>query len=196
MPSHRSVERRRPARICDNGGVAPGKIGLSYVGIYGAFAPLAPALPWGPARARGGAVRWRPALDWVRGLGLFAPALPLRQPLGWASAVLLLLLIAGTIGMAMSVALGLKPGIAGHAVLLGLVACALALRAGSEPATRADADPALREALDAAASVLDASYALDRRYNADAGKLQGALDALPRSPFRFRGQAIRYTVRL
>ncbi|MFL5389642.1 MAG: hypothetical protein ACJ79C_13005, partial [Myxococcales bacterium] len=27
------------------------------------------------------------------------------------------------------------------------------------------------------------------------GKLQGALDALPRSPFRFRGQAIRYTVR-
>ncbi|MFL5247085.1 MAG: hypothetical protein ACJ79V_04615 [Myxococcales bacterium] len=164
--------------------MAPGKIRLSYVGIYGAFAAL------------GAALLSRPALEWVRGLGLFAPALPLQEPLGWASAVLLLLLVAGTIGMAMSVALGLKPGIAGHAVLLGLVACALALRAGSEPATRPDPDPALRDALGAAASVLDASYALERRYDPDVRKLQGALDALPRSPFRFRAQAIRYTVRL
>jgi hypothetical protein len=164
--------------------MARGKTRLSYVGIYGTFAVL------------GTALLSRPALDWVRGLGLFAPVLPLRQPLGWVSAALLLLLVAGTIAMATRVALGVRPGIAGHAAFLLLVACALALRAGSDPASRSDPDPALRDALGAAASALDASYALERRYDPDVRKLQAALDALPRSPFRFRGQAIRYTVRL
>lgn len=161
-----------------------GKTRLSYLGIYAAFAAL------------GAALLSRPALDWVRGLGLFAPALPLRQSLGWASAALLLLLVAGTIAMAMSVAVGRKPGIAAHAAFLLLVACALALRAGSGPATLPDPDPELRDGLGAAASVLDASYALDRRYDPDVRRLQAALAALPPSPFRFRGQAIRYTVRL
>jgi hypothetical protein len=183
MPSHRSVERRRRPRICDNGSVARGKTRLAYVGVYAAFAAL------------GAALLSRPALDWVRGLGLFAPALPPRQPLGWASAALLLLLVAGTIAMSMSVALGLRPGIAGHAAFLALIACALALRAGSEPAMPSDPDPALRDALVVAASALDASYAPERRYDPDVRKLQAALDALPPSGFRFRGKPIRYTAR-
>jgi hypothetical protein len=155
-----------------------------YVATYAAFA------------ACGAALLARPALNWVRGLGLFAPALPAAGYGGWASATLLVLLGAGTLAMAIALALGHKPGLASHAAFLGLVACALALRAASAPPSSADPDGALREALRAAAGALDASYAVDHRYHPGANPVQAALDALTPSPFRHRAKPLRYTARL
>jgi hypothetical protein len=156
---------------------------LLYVGTYAAFAAL------------GAALLSLPAVEWLRGLGLFAPALPAGEQLGWASAAFLLLLAGATIAMAMSIALERTPGTAVHAAFLGLVACAVALRAASGPPGPSDPEPALRSALGVAASVVDASYGLERRYDPDARALQAALDALPGAGFRFRGKPIRYTAR-
>jgi hypothetical protein len=163
--------------------VARRGIRLFYVATYAAFAGL------------GAALLARPALHWVRGLGLFAPALPSRDSFGWASVALLVALVVATVAMAVSIAIGRKPPIAAHAAFLGLIACALALRAASQPATAVDPDPVLREALGTAASVLDASYAVERRYDPDARALQAALDALPPAGFRFHARSIRYTAR-
>jgi hypothetical protein len=155
-----------------------------YVATYAAFA------------AFGAALLTRPALSWLRGLGPFAPALPAGGFAGGASAALLLLLVAGTLAMAIASALGRKPGLPSHAAFLGLVACALALRAASVQPVPADPEPALRDALRTAAAALDASFGAERRYQPDVRALQAALDALPRSPFRRRAKALRYTARL
>jgi hypothetical protein len=170
--------------ICEDAPVARGTVRFFYVATYAAFA------------ACGAALLARPALSWFRGLGLFAPALPAAGFAGWASATLLVLLGAGTLAMAIAIALGHKPGLPSHAAFLGLVACALALRAASAPAVPADPDAALREALRAAARALDASYALDHRYDPGVSPVQAALDALPPSPFRHRAKRLRYTARL
>jgi len=126
---------------------------LLYVGTYAAFAAL------------GAALLSRPAVEWLRGLGLFAPALPAGEHLGWASAPLLLLLAGATIAMAMSIALERTPGTAVHAAFLGLVACAVALRAASGPPGPSDPEPALRSAL----GVLELSR------TGDPNRLAGAL---------------------
>jgi hypothetical protein len=164
--------------------VARGALRFFYVATYAAFA------------AFGVALLARPALSWLRGLGLFAPALSAAGFAGWASAALLLLLVAGTLALAMAIALGRKPGLPLHAAFLGLVACALALRAASVPPAAADPGPALRDALRAAAGALDASHAVDHRYDPEVSALQAALDALPPSPFRQRAKPIRYTARV
>ena len=155
-----------------------------YLATYATFAAI------------GAALLAKPALRWFEGLGFFGPALPAGGFAGPASAALLFLLAAGTMAMAVAVALRRKPGLPSHAALLGIVACAIALRAASVPAQLVDPDPALREALRTAAAALDASYAADHRYDPPTGAVQAALDALPPSPFRLRGKPVRYTARL
>jgi len=164
--------------------MAQGRVRFLYVATYAAFAAL------------GSALLSRPAANWLRGLGLFAPALPVKGVAGWASAGLLLLLVAATVGISMASALGRKPGLSWHAALLGLIACALALRAAAIPARAIDPDPALRDALGAAAAALDATYAMEHRYQPAAGAIQAALDALPPSPFRLRGKPMPYSARV
>ena len=146
--------------------------------------------------ACGAALLARPALRWFLGLGFFSPALPASGFAGLASAALLFLLVAATLAMAIKHALGHKPGLPAHAAFLGLVACALAVRAASVPAPPVDPDPALREALRAAAGALDASYAVEHRYDPGVNALQAALDALPPSPFRHRAKSLRYSARV
>jgi len=169
---------------CKNGGVAQRPLRFLYAATYAGFAAL------------GAALLARPAASWFRGLGLFGPALPVEGVAGWASAALLLLLAAATVGLAIATALGRKPGLSWHAGFLGLVACAVALRAAGLPQVRPDPEPALREALRTAAAALDASYAVDHRYDPPPGAVQAALDALPPAPFRHHGKSVRYTARL
>jgi hypothetical protein len=157
---------------------------LFYLAMYAGFA------------ACGAALLARPARRWFEGLGFFGPALPAGGLAGPASAVLLFVLVAGTLAMAIALALGHKPALPSHAAFLGLVGCALALRAASAPPSSADPDGALREALRAAAGALDASYAVDRRYDPGANPVQAALDALAPSPFRHRAKRLRFTARL
>jgi hypothetical protein len=178
------MKQVRAVAICENGPVARAALRFFYLATYAAFAAL------------GAALLTRPALSWLQGLGLFAPALPAGGFAGWVSAALLLLLVAGTLAMAVASALGRKPGLPWHAAFLGLVACALALRATSVQPVPADPEPALREALRAAAGALDASFGAERLYQPDVRALQAALDALPRSPIRHRAKALRYTARL
>jgi hypothetical protein len=146
--------------------------------------------------ACGAALLTRPALRWFHGLGFFGPALPAGGLAGPASAVLLFVLVAGTLAMAIALALGHKPGLPAHGAFLGVVACALAVRAADAPPLPTDPDPALRDALRAAAGALDASYAVEHRYDPGVSALQAAVDALPPSPFRHRAKPLRYTARL
>ncbi|TMA23972.1 MAG: hypothetical protein E6J85_00645 [Deltaproteobacteria bacterium] len=165
-------------------GAYGGALRFFYLAMYAAFA------------ACGAALLARPALRWFLGLGFFSPALPASGFAGLASAALLFLLVAATLAMAIKHALGHKPGLPAHAAFLGLVACALAVRAASVPAPPVDPDPALREALRAAAGALDASYAVEHRYDPGVNALQAALDALPPSPFRHRAKSLRYSARV
>lgn len=169
---------------CQNGRVAQGPLRFVYVATYAGFAAL------------GAALLARPAASWLRGLGLFAPALPVEGVTGWASAALLLLLVAATVAMATATGLGRRPGLSWHAAFLGLVACALALRAAGLPQIPPDSELALREALRAAGGALDASYAAHHRYDATVSEVQAVLDALPPSPYRRRAKPLRYIVRL
>ena len=171
-------------RKCEDGPMARGVLRFFYVAIYAAFA------------AFGAALLARPALRWLQGLGLSGPALPAGGFAGGASAVLLLLLVAGTLAMAVARAVGHKPGLRSHAALLGVVACAVAVRAASVAPDAEDPDPALREALRAAAGALDASHAAGHRYDPVVGALQAALDALPPPPFRHHARPLRYTARV
>jgi len=155
-----------------------------YLATYATFAAI------------GAALLAKPALRWFEGLGFLGPALPTGGLAGPASAALLVLLVAGTVAMAVARAVGRKPGLPSHAALLGIVACAIALRAASVPGEPVDPDPALREALRTAAAALDAWYATDHRYDPPTGAVQAALAALPPSPFRLRGRPVRYAARL
>jgi len=157
---------------------------LLYVALYGAFASL------------GAALLARPAALFVHDLGLSGPVVPRSGPLGWPSAVLLLGLAAFTVALAVSSALGRRPRPGAHAAFLGLVAAALVVRAAGGEQSGADPEPALREALRAAASAVDASYAGGGRYDPGASRVQAVLDALPPSPFRHRAKPVRYTVRI
>jgi len=165
-------------------GAYGGALRLFYLATYAVFA------------ATGAALLANPASRWLRSLGLFGPALPASGFAEPASAALLFLLAAGTVAMAIALSFGRKPGLPAHAALLGIVACAIALRAASVTAHPVDPAPVLREALRTAAAALDASYAVDHRYDPSVSAVQAALDALPPSPFQDRGHALRYTARL
>ena len=155
------------------------------VALYAAFAAL------------GAAVLARPAVLWVRGLGLSRPVVPWPVSLGWAAALGFALLAAATFALALQSASG-RPLRKSHAsVLLLLVGVALALRAGSGD-LRPGPHPAPRliAGLRTAANVLDAEYAVTHRYAPTPGALQGALSALPPPGFVHRARELRLTSRI
>jgi hypothetical protein len=95
---------------------------------------------YGGSAALGIALVGRPAVLWVRSLGMFGPALLWAVPLGWAFATTALALVACTVTLAVRVSVKRTRGLAHHAVLLLLAAAALALR-GASPAPRASRSP-------------------------------------------------------
>jgi len=157
----------------------------AYLALYAAFAAL------------GAALLIRPAALWMRGLGLFRPVLPWTVPLGWSAAILALALVGCTLTLAVHVGLGRKPRLAGHAAFLLLVAAAFALRSASgQPAPPAGPEARLLDALRSAADALDAEYAGSSRYAPSAPLLQGALAALPRPGFVYRGRELPLSARI
>jgi hypothetical protein len=157
----------------------------AYLAAYAALAAL------------GAALLARPALLWLRGLGLLRPVLPWQVFLGGAAALLASLLCALAVFLAVRAALGRKLLLPQHAAFLLLVAAALALRsAAGDPRPPPDPEPQLREGLRTAAGVLDAEYAGSARYAPSAALLQGALFALPRPGFVYRGRELPLSARV
>jgi hypothetical protein len=147
--------------------------------------------------ALGAALLARPALLWLHGLGLLRPALPWQIYLGGAAALLAAILAGFAVYLAVRAALGGKLLLPQHSLFLLLVAAALALRSASgEPQPPADPEPRLRAALETAAGVLDAEYAANSRYSPSAPLLQGALFALPRPGFVYRGRELPLSARI
>jgi hypothetical protein len=153
--------------------------------LYAAFAAL------------GAAVLARPAVLWVRGLGLSGPVLPWPVSFGWAAVLLGAALAAVTFALALRRASGRPLRLPQAGALLLLVALALALRAGSgDLLPPPDPAPRLVDGLRTAANVLDAEYAVTRRYAPTAAIVQGALSALPPPGFVHRARALRLSARI
>lgn len=147
--------------------------------------------------ALGAAVLARPAVLWASGLGLSGPVVPWPVTLGWAAALAFALLAAAAFALALQSASGKPLRMQEASALLLLVGLALALRAGSG-ALRPAPDPAPRliDGLRTAANVLDAEYAVTRRYAPTAAVVQGALSALPPPGFVHRARELRLTARI
>jgi hypothetical protein len=165
-------------------GVASPRVRAVYLLVYGLLAAL------------GAALLARPAELWIRGLGLFAPALPWHVPAGSTAAALLALLAASSVVLAIAFALGRRLPLGLHAGFLLTVAAAAAVRSLGEAQPPDSPEPALANALDAAARALDAGYATERRYDPDVRAVQNVLDALPRPGFFLHGRPIGFTARL
>jgi hypothetical protein len=164
-----------------NRGVA---VRTAYLLVYGALAAL------------GAALVARPAELWVRGLGLFRPALAWHVPAGWAAAALLAFLVVATVLLAVAFALRLKLPLVAHASFLAAVAACGAVRSLGAPAPPDRPDRALVAALEVAARSIDAGYAVDQRYDPDVRAVQSALDALQPPGFVSRGRTLRFVARL
>ena len=156
---------------------------IAYLAAYAALAALGEALVA------------RPALLWLRGQGLFAPALPWDVPLGGLAFLLAALVALSTLWLAAGAALGRRPRVPQHAAFLMLLALCLAARAGSgEPLPPADPAPALLEGLRTAASALDADY--HGAYRPTAAALDAALAKLPAPGYRRLGRRLPLHVRI
>jgi hypothetical protein len=151
----------------------------AYLALYGLFAAL------------GAGLLARPALLTLRGLGLFAPALPWEVPLGGAAAGLFLVLGLFSVRLAVASALGARPRLPEHALFLALLSAAIAVRSfAGEPTPPADPSPALLSALRAAAEAADAQYAARHSYALDEAALDAQLSTLPLPGFRYRGRSL------
>ena len=156
---------------------------IAYLAAYAALAALGEALVA------------RPALLWLRGQGLSAPALPWDVPLGGLALLLAALVAASTLWLAGSAALGRRPRVPQHAAFLLLLALCLAARAGSgEPLPPADPAPALLEGLRTAAAALDRDYL--GAYVPDAAALDSSLANLPAPGYRRLGRTLPLHVRI
>lgn len=156
---------------------------IAYLAAYAALAALGEALVA------------RPALLWLRGQGLFAPALPWDVPLGGLALSLAALVAGSTLWLAGSAALGRRLRVPQHAAFLLLLALCLAARSGSgEPLPPADPSPALLEGLRTAASALDTDY--HGTYAPDATALDAALAQLPAPGYRRLGRSLPLHVRI
>jgi hypothetical protein len=150
---------------------------IAYLAAYAALAALGEALVA------------RPALLFLRGLGLFRTVQPWDVPLGGLSLFCAALVALMTLWLASAAALGRRPRVPQHAAFLLLLAVCLAVRAGSgEPRPPRDATPALLDGLRAAATELDGSF--HDQYTPDAAQLDAALAKLPAPGFRRLGRSL------
>ena len=158
-------------------------IRIAYVAAYAALAALGEALVA------------RPALLWLRGLGLFHPVLADDVPFGALLFACSLLLAGATFWLALGVALGRRPRLPQHAAFLLLVGISFALRSASgEPRAPSDPTPSLLEGLRAAAAELDRDYR--GQYAPDAGQLNGALTQIRPPGYRRLGRTIPLHARI
>jgi hypothetical protein len=136
--------------------------------------------------ALGEALLARPALLFLRGVGLLKPVLPWRVPFGALLLLLAMAMAALTVALALRAALGLRARLSLHAALLALLALGIAARGfAGEPSPPPDPAPQLLSALRATADVLDANY--QDRYSADAAQIDAALAHQPSPGFVQRG---------
>jgi hypothetical protein len=133
--------------------------------------------------ALGTAILARPALFFVRGLGLLRPALPWTVPLGALQFVLAVAIASLTVVLTVRASLGAKPRLPLHGALLGLLGLAwFARHSAGEPSPPPDPAPQLLQAMTVAADALDASYR---------GSYPAKVPFAPaRSPYMFRGRPL------
>jgi hypothetical protein len=139
--------------------------------------------------ALGEALVARPALLFLRGLGLFHSVLPWRVPFGALQLIFALGIALLTLLLAGRAALVRKPRILLHAALLVLLASSFAVRSlAAEPRPPADPLPALLNGLRTAANALDRSYA--GAYAVDLKLIDDALAQLPSPGFTRGGRLL------
>lgn len=150
---------------------------VTYLAAYAALAALGEALVA------------RPAVLWVRSLGIFAPVLAWEVPFGALLLACAILVAAFTFALASAVALGRTPRAPLHVAFLLAVGICFALRAASgNPRPPADPAPALLDGIRAVADELDRGYA--GSYAPDAGQFASALAQIAPPPFRRLGRRI------
>jgi len=170
----------RPGPLATPPQPKPGRRGVrvAYLVVYSAAAAL------------GEGLLARPALLWLRGLGLLRPALPWQVPLGQTCCLLACTLGVFTLRLAAGFALKEKIRLGEHALFLLLLAFALVVRlSAAEPQPPRDPAPALLEGLRVAAAELDKSYR-DDLYPLETGPIDAVLAKLPRPGFRLRGREL------
>jgi hypothetical protein len=120
---------------------------IAYLAAYAALAALGEALVA------------RPALLWLRGQGLFRPALPTEVPLGGLAFALAALVALATLWLAAGAALGRRPHVPQHAAFLLLLVVCLAVRAWSgEPQRPRSPAVSLLDGLRLVADALDRDF--------------------------------------
>jgi hypothetical protein len=145
--------------------------------------------------ALGEALVARPALLFLRSLGLFHAVLPWRVPFGAVQLVLALALALLTVLLASRAALGKKSRLSLHAALLGLLALSFAARStAAEPQAAADPLPSLILGLRTAAEALDQDYS--QGYALDETPLETALGRLAAPGFVLRGRSLPLRARV
>ena len=150
---------------------------MTYLAAYAALAALGEALVA------------RPALLWLRSLGIFAPALAWDVPFGALLLFSAVLVAAFTFALASAVALGRSPRAPLHVAFLLAIGICFALRSASgNPRPPPDPAPALLDGLRAVADELDRGYA--GSYAPDAGQFASALAQVAPPPFRRLGRRI------
>lgn len=152
------------------------RVRIAYLAAYAALAVLGEALVA------------RPALLWVRGLGIGRAALPWEVALGGWCLLCAALLAVLTLWLASNQALG-RSSRTLHALFLLMVGACIGVRAaGGDPKPPRDPTPALFEGLRAAAEELDRDF--HGRYLPDAGDLDGALAQVTPPGFRRLGRSV------
>ena len=156
---------------------------IAYLAAYAALAALGEALVA------------RNALVWLRGQGLFHPALPWGVPLGGAAVLLALLMALATLWLASQAALGKRPRVVQHAIFLMLLGFCISLRSWSgDPQPPPDPAPALLEGLRTAASELDRGF--QKAYAPEESRLNGVLGALPAPGYQRLGRTLPLHARI
>ena len=152
-------------------------IRLAYLAAYAGLAALGEALVA------------RPALLWLRGQGLFGPALPWEVSLGALALLCAALVAIFTLWLASDAALGRRPRVPQHAAFLLLLAICFAVRSwGGDPRPPRDPLPSLLDGLRAAANEIDRDF--HGSYVADAGQLNSALAQVAPPGYRRLGRSI------
>ena len=153
---------------------------------------ISSALVYGAVAAIGIALVSRPALLWVRSLGLLHTASPWDVPAGPAYAALGIALVASITALCVATAFGHRFRRRHQASLLALASAAFIVRASSpEPQPPPDPNPALLAALRTAADRLDALWA--GTYAPDPAAIDASLAA---TGFRRFGRPVPVHVRV
>lgn len=156
---------------------------LTYLAAYAALAALGEALVA------------RPALLWVRSLGIFQPALAWDVPYGGLLLACCVLVGLFALGLAWAAARRRTPPVPMHLAFLLAIGICLALRSASgNPRPPRDPGPALLEAMRAAAAELDRGYR--GRYAPDAGQFASVLAQSPSPGFRRLGRSLPLHARI